>query len=215
VRGGRQHFTHSKVMAWVGFDRAVTTAERLGLPGPVDHWRQTRDDIHAQVCDEGYDADKGAFTQAYGSKSMDASLLTLPMFGFLPATDERIVGTVAAIERELLHDGFVLRYRSDEVADGLPAGEGVFLPCSFWLADNYVMQGRVEEARVLFERLAGLANDVGLFAEEYDPVAGRQLGNFPQAFTHMGFVQSATNVSMGRMVTVKDRVDLMRHQHHS
>src|SRR5215510_636307 len=215
VRGGRQHFTHSKVMAWVGFDRAVTTAERLGLPGPVDRWRQARDDIHKQVCDEGYDAEKGAFTQAYGSKSMDASLLTLPMFGFLPATDERIVGTVAAIERELLHDGFVLRYRSDEVADGLPAGEGVFLPCSFWLADNYVMQGRLEEARVLFERLAGLANDVGLFAEEYDPVGERQLGNFPQAFTHMGFVQSATNVSMGRMVTVKDRLDVMRHQHHT
>jgi glucoamylase len=137
------------------------------------------------------------------------------MFGFLPATDERIVGTVAAIERELLHDGFVLRYRSDEVADGLPAGEGVFLPCSFWLADNYVMQGRHEEARVLFERLAGLANDVGLFAEEYDPVGQRQLGNFPQAFTHMGFVQSATNISAGEMVTAKDRIEFAERNHHS
>ena len=215
VRGGRQHFTHSKVMAWVGFDRAVSTAERLGLPGPIDRWRQARDDIHAQVCDEGYDADERTFTQAYGSKALDASLLVLPMFGFLPATDDRIVGTVAAIERELLHDGFVLRYRSDEVADGLPAGEGVFLPCSFWLADNYVMQGRHEEARVLFERLAGLANDVGLFAEEYDPVAQRQLGNFPQVFTHMGFVQSATNLSSGRMVTVKDRIEFMEHRKHT
>ncbi|MET0626875.1 MAG: glycoside hydrolase family 15 protein [Acidimicrobiia bacterium] len=215
VRGGRQHFTHSKMMAWVGFDRAVRTAEKLGLPGPIDRWRQARDDVHAQVCDEGYDADKGSFTQAYGSKSMDASLLTMPMFGFLPATDERMIGTVAAVERELLHDGYVLRYRSDEVADGLPPGEGVFLPCSFWLADNYVMQGRLDEARTLFERLAGLANDVGLFAEEYDPVAERQLGNFPQAFTHMGFVQSATNVSSGQMITVKDRVDAMQRSKHS
>ncbi len=211
VRGGRQHFTHSKVMAWVGFDRAISTAEKLGLPGPIDRWRQARDDIHAQVLDEGYDRDKGAFTQAYGSKAMDASLLTLPMFGFLPATDERMRGTVAAIERELLHDGFVLRYDSSETADGLPPGEGVFLPCSFWLADNYVMQGRLEEARILFERLAGLANDVGLFAEEYDPVGERQLGNFPQAFTHMGFVQTAANVSSEAMVTVKDRVRGMRH----
>jgi GH15 family glucan-1,4-alpha-glucosidase len=211
VRGGRQHFTHSKVMAWVGFDRAVSTAEKLGLPGPIDRWRQARDDIHAQVIDEGYDADKGAFTQAYGSKAMDASLLTIPMFGFLPATDERMRGTVAAVERELLHDGFVLRYDSSETADGLPPGEGVFLPCSFWLADNYVMQGRIDEAKALFERLAGLANDVGLFAEEYDPVAERQLGNFPQAFTHMGFVQSAANVASGQIVTVKDRVRAMRH----
>ncbi|MET0896223.1 MAG: glycoside hydrolase family 15 protein [Acidimicrobiia bacterium] len=215
VRGGRQHFTHSKVMAWVGFDRAVMTAEKLGLPGPVDKWRQARDDIHQQVCEEGYDPDKGAFTQAYGSKAMDASLLTLPMFGFLPADDPRMIGTVAAVERELLHDGFVLRYDSSEVADGLPAGEGVFLPCSFWLADNYVLQGRLDEARTLFERLAGLANDVGLFAEEYDPVGKRQLGNFPQAFTHMGFVQSATNVDAGKMTTVKDRIELTAHRHHS
>jgi GH15 family glucan-1,4-alpha-glucosidase len=214
VRGGRQHFTHSKVMAWVAFDRAVSTAEKLGLPGPIDRWRQARDDVHAQVCEEGYDAEKGAFTQAFGSKQMDASLLTLPLFGFLPATDERMIGTVAAVERELLHDGFVLRYRSDEVADGLPPGEGVFLPCSFWLADNYVMQGRHDEARVLFERLAGLTNDVGLFAEEYDPVALRQLGNFPQAFTHMGLVQTATNVSAGKMVTVRDRVHSMQHRRH-
>jgi GH15 family glucan-1,4-alpha-glucosidase len=211
VRGGRQHFTHSKVMAWVGFDRAISTAEKLGLPGPIDRWRQARDDVHAQVLDEGYDADKGAFTQAYGSKAMDASLLTMPMFGFLPATDERMLGTVAAVERELLHDGYVLRYDSSETADGLPPGEGVFLPCSFWLADNYVMQGRLDEARTLFERLAGLANDVGLFAEEYDPVSERQLGNFPQAFTHMGFVQSAANVSSRELVTVKDRVRGMRH----
>ena len=215
VRGGRQHFTHSKVMAWVGFDRAVDTAESLGLPGPVDRWRAARDAIHRQVCDEGYDADIGSFTQAYGSTALDASLLNLPLVGFLPATDERVKGTVAAVERELLHDGFVLRYRSDEVADGLPAGEGVFLPCSFWLADNYVMQGRVDEARDLFVRLSAVANDVGLLAEEYDPVAGRQLGNFPQAFTHMGLVQTASNVSSGRMVTVRDRVEAMIRSRHS
>jgi GH15 family glucan-1,4-alpha-glucosidase len=214
VRGGRQHFTHSKVMAWVGFDRSISTAEKLGLACPLDRWKQARDDIHAQVCEEGFDTEKNSFTQAFGSKALDASLLVLPMFGFLPATDERIIGTVAAVERELLHDGFVLRYRSDEVADGLPSGEGVFLPCSFWLADNYTMQGRHDEARVLFERLAGLANDVGLFSEEYDPVGQRQLGNFPQAFTHMGFVQSATNISAGEMVTTKDRVEFAE-RHHS
>ena len=165
------------------------------------------------MCDEGYDAEHGAFTQAYGVEGNSTRRSsTLPMFGFLPRRPtSACVGTVAAIERELLHDGFVLRYRSDEVADGLPAGEGVFLPCSFWLVDNYVMQGRHDEARALFERLAGLANDVGLFSEEYDPVGQRQLGNFPQAFTHLGFVQSAANISAGEMVTAKDRVEFAEH----
>ncbi len=197
VRGGRQHFTQSKVMAWLAFSCAVQSAEQFDLPAPLDRWRQTRDDIHALVCDEGFNADIGSFTQALGSTQLDAALLQLPMVGFLPPTDERIVGTVAAIERELLRDGFVLRYRSETVNDGLPPGEGVFLPCSFWLVDNYVLQGRMVEARRLFDRLAGLTNDVGLFSEEYDPHAGRQLGNTPQAFTHLAYVQAARLVTEG------------------
>jgi len=195
VRGGRQHFTHSKVMAWLAFACAVRSAERFDLPAPLDRWRQARDDIHRLVCTEGYDPDLGSFTQAFGSTQLDGSLLQIPMTGFLPADDPRMVGTVAAIERELLHDGFVLRYRSDLTDDGLPAGEGVFLPCSFWLVDNYVMQGRTEEARRLYERLAGLANDVGLYAEEYDPASGRMLGNMPQACTDMAAVRAAQLVT--------------------
>jgi GH15 family glucan-1,4-alpha-glucosidase len=195
VRGGRQHFTHSKVMAWLAFACAVRSAERFDLPAPLDRWRQARDDIHRLVCTEGYDADLGSFTQAFGSTQLDGSLLQIPMTGFLPADDPRMVGTVAAIERELLHDGFVLRYRSDLTDDGLPAGEGVFLPCSFWLVDNYVLQGRTDEARRLYDRLAGLANDVGLYAEEYDPASGRMLGNMPQAFTHMAAVRAAQLVT--------------------
>jgi GH15 family glucan-1,4-alpha-glucosidase len=195
VRGGRQHFTHSKVMAWLAFACAVRSAERFDLPAPLDRWRQARDDIHRIVCTEGYDPDLGSFTQAFGSTQLDGSLLQIPMTGFLPADDPRMVGTVAAIERELLHDGFVLRYRSDLTDDGLPAGEGVFLPCSFWLVDNYVMQGRTQEARRLYDRLAGLANDVGLYAEEYDPASGRMLGNMPQAFTHMAAVRAAQLVT--------------------
>jgi GH15 family glucan-1,4-alpha-glucosidase len=197
VRGGRQHFTQSKVMAWLAFNCAVQSAEQFDLPAPLDRWRRTRDDIHALVCNEGYNAEIGSFTQALGSTQLDAALLQLPMVGFLPPTDERIVGTVAAIERELLRDGFVLRYLSENVDDGLPAGEGVFLPCSFWLVDNYVFQGRTLEARRLFDRLAGLTNDVGLFSEEYDPHAGRQLGNTPQAFTHLAYVQAARLVTEG------------------
>ncbi|MGH8985500.1 MAG: glycoside hydrolase family 15 protein [Acidimicrobiia bacterium] len=195
VRGPRQHFTHSKVMAWVAFDRAVKVIEEFGERGPLEHWRALRDEIHAEVCAKGYDADRGAFVQAYGSKHLDASLLMIPLVGFLPASDERVHGTVAAIERELTVDGFVLRYASGEVADGLPAGEGVFLPCSFWLADNLTLMGRTDEARAMFERLVGLANDVGLLAEEYDPLGKRQLWNFPQAFTHVGLVNSACNLA--------------------
>lgn len=161
----------------------------------MDRWHADRDHIHTQVCTEGYDPDRGTFTQAYGSKQLDAALLQLPTIGFLPATDERMVGTVTAIERDLLHDGFVLRYRTDHVEDGLPAGEGVFLACSFWLASAYAMQGRRREARALFERLAAIANDVGLFSEEYDPASQRHLGNFPQAFTHMAFIRTASTLS--------------------
>ncbi len=194
VRGPRQHFTHSKVMAWVAFDRAVKVVEEFGYEG-TDAWRASRDAIHAEVCAEGYDPDRGAFVQAYGSAHLDASLLMIPLVGFLPATDERVRNTVAAIQRELTTDGFVLRYASDDVADGLPAGEGVFLPCSFWLADNLALMGRDQEARALFERLVGLTNDVGLLSEEYDPKAKRFLGNFPQAFTHVALVNTASNLS--------------------
>lgn len=195
MRGGRQQFTHSKVMAWVAFHSAIRSVELFDLPGPVDKWRSQRDQIHKQVCEEGFDPGLNSFTQAYGSKQLDAALLQIPAVGFLPATDDRMIGTVAAVERELLRDGFVLRYRSDEVADGLPAGEGVFLACSFWLASAYAMQGRDGEALALFTRLARLANDVGLFSEEYDPATQRHLGNFPQAFTHMAFVRTASTLS--------------------
>jgi GH15 family glucan-1,4-alpha-glucosidase len=197
VRGGSQHFTHSKVMAWLAFDCAVRSAERFDLPAPIDRWRQARSDIHALVCDEGYNADLGSFTQAFGSTQLDAALLQMPLVGFLPPDDPRLVGTIDAIERTLLRDGFVLRYRSETVDDGLPPGEGVFLPCSFWLVDNYVLQGRTRDARSLFKRLAGLSNDVGLFSEEYDPHSGRLLGNMPQAFTHLAYVQAARLVTDG------------------
>jgi GH15 family glucan-1,4-alpha-glucosidase len=195
IRGPRQHFVHSKVMAWVAFDRAVRAVEDQGLEGPVDHWRQLRAEIHAEVCERGYDETLGSFTQVYGSKELDASLLNIPLVGFLPASDPRVGGTIEAIERELLEDGFVRRYRTrHEGVDGLPPDEGVFLPCSFWLVDCLELVGRHEEATTLFERLIGLANDVGLLSEEYDPAAGRLLGNFPQAFTHLALVNSAFHV---------------------
>jgi GH15 family glucan-1,4-alpha-glucosidase len=196
MRGNRQHFVHSKVMAWLGFESAIFSAEQHDLPAPLERWKTARDEIHAQVCTEGFDPDLGSFVQAYGSKHLDAALLQIPGTGFLPATDGRMVGTVAAIERELLHDGFVLRYRSETGDDGLPPGEGAFLPCSFWLVDNYVGQGRSADARVLFDKLSAIANDVGLFSEEYDPVAQRQLGNMPQAFTHLAFVRAAAVMTM-------------------
>ncbi|MBX5474274.1 MAG: glycoside hydrolase family 15 protein [Thermoleophilia bacterium] len=196
IRGERRHFVHSKVMAWVAFDRAVRTVETQGLEGPLERWRALRDAIHAEVCERGYDPELGSFVQSYGSTELDASLLLLPLVGFLPASDPRIVGTVAAIERELVHEGLVLRYRTREHGiDGLPPGEGVFLPCSFWLVDCYELLGRHEEAHALFERLLGLSNDVGLLAEEYDPRAGRLLGNFPQAFTHLALVNAALAIA--------------------
>ncbi len=197
VRGPRRHFTHSKVMAWVAVDRMVKTAERFHLPGDVERWRTLRARIHAEVCRRGFDRGRNTFVQYYGGTALDASLLMLPLVGFLRPSDPRIRGTVAAIERELLHDGFVLRYRTDRALDGLPEGEGVFLPCTFWLADNLVLQGRVEEARAVFERLLALRNDVGLLAEEYDPAEKRFLGNFPQAFSHVSLVNTACNLSRG------------------
>jgi GH15 family glucan-1,4-alpha-glucosidase len=196
IRGERRHFVHSKAMAWVAFDRAVLTVEEQGLDGPVDRWRALRDEIHDEVCDRGFDSELGSFTQSYGSQELDASLLLLPLVGFLPATDPRIRGTIEAVERELLQDGFVLRYRTrEDGVDGLPPGEGVFLPCSFWLANCYELLGRHDEAEALFERVVGLSNDLGLLSEEYDPEAKRLLGNFPQAFTHLALVSTAFNVA--------------------
>jgi GH15 family glucan-1,4-alpha-glucosidase len=208
VRGGRRHFTHSKVMAWVAFDRMVRDAEAYGLEAPLDRWRATRDEIHATVCREGFDARLGSFTQSFGSPELDASLLLIPATGFLPATDPRVLGTIAAVERELMADGFVLRYRTEAGADGLPPGEGAFLPCSFWLADARAATGRLPEARSLFERLLSLRNDLGLLSEEFDVRANRQVGNFPQAFSHVALVQTA--LSLHEEAPVRDRIEQSR-----
>jgi GH15 family glucan-1,4-alpha-glucosidase len=204
VRGPRRHFTYSKIMCWVAFDRAVKMVEQYGADGPLEHWRALRARIHDEVCERGFDRNRNTFVQSYGSPELDASLLLIPITGFLPPTDPRMRGTVRAIERELLEDGFVHRYRTHESIDGLPPGEGAFLPCTFWLADNYLLQGRVEEARRLFERQLALRNDVGLLAEEYDPAQQRQLGNFPQAFSHVALVNTAFNLSE-RLKPAKER----------
>ncbi|HEX8789363.1 MAG TPA: glycoside hydrolase family 15 protein, partial [Polyangiaceae bacterium] len=196
MRGPQRQFTHSKVMAWVAFDRAVRRIQALGGGGPLARWKALRDEIHEDVCRHGYDASVGAFVQYYGSTDLDASLLMIPLVGFLPASDPRVQSTVRAIQRDLVTDGgFVCRYRNHKKLDGLPEGEGVFLPCSYWLADNLALMGRHDEARTLFERLVGLCNDVGLVSEEYDPQRGRLLGNFPQAFTHVSLVNTARNVT--------------------
>ena len=195
VRGGRRQFTHSKVMAWVAFDRSVRSVEEFGLPGPAERWRGLREHIHADVCRNGFDAELNSFVQSYGAKQLDASLLLLPLVGFLPADDPRITGTVAAIEKYLLRDCFVARYNTESAVDGLPGNEGAFLACSFWLADNYILQGRYADARLMFERLLDLRNDVGLLAEEYDPRARRQVGNFPQAFSHVALINTAHNLT--------------------
>jgi GH15 family glucan-1,4-alpha-glucosidase len=193
VRGGRRQFTYSKLMAWVAFDRAVKATEAFGTGSVAraNRWRQLRDEIHEEVCRRAFDPELGSFVQAYGSKELDASLLQIPIVGFLPANDPRVIGTVSAIERNLMVDGLVLRYRSETAPDGLPPGEGAFLACSFWLVDAYVLQKRWDDARALFERLIALRNDVGLLSEEYDPRARRHLGNFPQAFTHVALINSA------------------------
>jgi GH15 family glucan-1,4-alpha-glucosidase len=195
VRGPRRHFTHSKVLAWVAADRAVRTVEGMGLDGPVDRYRALRDEIHADVCAKGYDADRGTFTQSYGSRALDAALLLIPQVGFLPASDERVRGTLRAVQRDLAADGMVRRYDTDEAADGVAGDEGAFLACSFWLADALVLDGQVEEGRTHFETLLGLGNDVGLLAEEYDVSARRQLGNVPQAYSHLALVNSALNLA--------------------
>jgi GH15 family glucan-1,4-alpha-glucosidase len=198
VRGGPRHFTHSKVMAWVAFDRAVRSIEEFGLDGPLERWREIRSSIHQEVCERGYDPTQNAFVQSFGDTTLDASLLLIPLVGFLPPDDPRVQGTVAAIERKLLRDGFVLRYDTGAEVDGLPPGEGAFLACSFWLVDNYVLLGRYDEAGALFERLLALRNDVGLLAEEYDPHNRRQLGNFPQAFSHLALINSAHSLNTTR-----------------
>jgi GH15 family glucan-1,4-alpha-glucosidase len=196
VRGPRRHFTHSKVMAWVAVDRAVRMVEELGHEGPVTVWRALRDQIHDEVCAKGYNSDVGAFTQYYGSEELDASLLMIPLVGFLPPTDERVRSTVEAIERDLIEDGLVMRYRDkSHLVDGLDGREGAFLACSFWMADCLHMIGRHDDARQMLDRLLELRNDLGLLAEEYDAKAGRQAGNFPQAFSHVAIVNSARTLS--------------------
>jgi len=203
VRGGRRHFTHSKVMAWVAIDRSVRWIEEQGAGGEegrrmLPHLTALRERIHAEVCERGFNPKVGAFTQSYGSDALDASVLVIPHFGFLPARDPRMVGTVAAIEKGLLRDGFVLRYATEYGVDGLPGHEGAFLACSFWLADNYAFTGRIDEAEALFERLIGLRNHLGLFAEEYEPKLRRQIGNFPQAFTHLALIVTAHGIDAVR-----------------
>ncbi|MFG2549116.1 glycoside hydrolase family 15 protein [Streptomyces sp. NPDC048581] len=192
VRGGRRHFVHSKVMVWVAADRAVRTLEESpSLEGDLAGWREFRDEVHREVCEKGYDAERNTFTQSYGSRELDAALLLIPRVGFLPPDDPRVIGTIDAIRAELSHAGFLRRYSQETPVDGLPGGEGTFLACSFWLAEALHMTGRTQEAHELFDRLVRLANDVGLLSEEYDPVAARQLGNFPQAFSHIGLVNTA------------------------
>ena len=190
MRGGRRHFTHSKVMAWVAFDRGVRDAEAYGLKAPVARWRAICDEIHQTVCEQGYDRELGSFTQSFGDRELDAALLLIPAVGFLPIDDPRVAGTIAAIEDHLVSDGLVLRYRTESSVDGLPAGEGVFLACSFWLVDAYQAQGRIAEAAALLDRLLSLRNDLGLLSEEYDTRAKRQVGNFPQAFSHLSLVRT-------------------------
>jgi GH15 family glucan-1,4-alpha-glucosidase len=195
IRGKRRHFTHSKVLAWVAFDRAIKTIELCGLDGPIERWKHVRDTIHADVCEKAFDLELHTFVQFYGSKEVDANLLVLPLVGFLPPNDARILGTVQAIEQRLLDHGLLRRYNTQSGVDGLPSGEGRFLVCSFWLVDNLMLQGRHQEASALFQRLTSLCNDVGLLSEEYDPHLRRQLGNFPQAISHVALVNSARRLS--------------------
>jgi GH15 family glucan-1,4-alpha-glucosidase len=197
VRGGRRHFTHSKIMAWVAIDCTVRDAETFNMAGPIDRWRALRDHMHCVICDKGFSKKRNSFTQSFGSSDLDASLLLIPQVGFLPANDPRVISTVRAIEHDLLVDGWVLRYRTENGADGLPPGEGVFLPCSFWLATVYQQQGRGREALALFKRMLALRNDVGLLSEEYDPQTERLVGNFPQAYSHLALVATALALNGG------------------
>jgi GH15 family glucan-1,4-alpha-glucosidase len=195
VRGPRRHFTHSKVMAWVAVDRSVRDAEALGFEAPIDRWKQLRAQIHAEVCELGFDPNQNCFVQAYGNAQLDASLLLIPQVGFLPISDPRVRGTIDAVHRRLTRDGLVFRYDTRETDDGLPSGEGVFLACTLWLADDLCLLGRHDEARVYFDRILNLSNDVGLLSEEYDPRSKRLVGNFPQAFSHVALANTALNLS--------------------
>jgi GH15 family glucan-1,4-alpha-glucosidase len=197
-RGERKHYTYSKVMAWVVFDRAVRIAERFNLEAPVEHWHDVRDEIHREVLEKGYDPERKTFTQYYGSKELDASVLNIPLVGFLPGGDERVTGTIDAVTRELGRDGFVSRYSTAETDDGLPGDEGQFLACSFWLVSALALNGRVDQARALFERLLELTNDLGLLSEEYDVARKRQVGNFPQAFSHLTLIVAARAISAAK-----------------
>jgi GH15 family glucan-1,4-alpha-glucosidase len=207
IRGPRRHFTHSKMMAWVALDRAVKAVEQFGLPGEIERWATIRAEIHSDICQNGFNSGRGAFTQYYGSVELDASLLMMPLVGFLPALDPRIISTVEQIERELKVDGLVLRYRTSAsgYVDGLPPGEGAFLPCSFWLADCFYLMGRSADAKALFERLVAVANDLGLLAEEYDPKDARQLGNVPQAFSHVALINTAHNLNPKTVSPAEER----------
>ena len=198
MRSGRRQFTYSKIMAWVAFDRAIKSIEKFGLDGPLEHWRALRGRIHQEICSRAFDPTIGAFVQSYGSKNLDASLLLIPIVGFLPPDDPRVRNTIAAIERRLMRDEFVLRYDTEEASDGLPPGEGAFLACSFWLANSLYLIGRRNDARRLFEQLLTLRNDVGLLSEEYDPYAKRLVGNFPQALSHIALVNTAHNLAHSR-----------------
>ena len=206
ARGPQRHYTYSKVMAWVVFDRAVRLAERFDLDAPVERWTSTRDEIHAEVCERGYDAERRTFTQYYGSTELDASVLNIPLVGFLPGTDERVTGTIDAVWRELGRDGFVSRYSTADTDDGLPGDEGQFLACSFWLVNALARNGRVADARTLFERLVSLSNDLGLLAEEYDVARRRQIGNFPQAFSHLTLILAARSIGDAEAASSGDRL---------
>jgi GH15 family glucan-1,4-alpha-glucosidase len=203
-RGPRRHYTYSKVMAWVVFDRAVRLVERFGLDAPLERWRQLRDEIHREICEQGYDPKRRTFTQYYGSSELDASVLNIPLLGFIPGSDERVTGTIDAISRELGRDGFVSRYSTAETDDGLPGGEGQFLACSFWMVSALALNGRTDEARALFERLVGLTNDLGLLAEEYDVERRRQVGNFPQAFSHLTLIGAAYAIAAAEATSHAD-----------
>ena len=208
TRGGRQNFTYSKVMCWVAVDRAVQSIEQFGLAGPLEHWRSLRDEIHGDVCQHGFNHERNAFVQQYGGSELDASLLMMALVGFLPPEDERIKGTVAAIEEELVSAGFVSRYKTETMRDGLQSGEGSFLACSFWLVENISLQGRHDEAEALFDKLLAIRNDLGLLSEEYDTKVQRQVGNFPQAFSHTALVETAFNLLGRRARTGSPDVDL-------
>jgi GH15 family glucan-1,4-alpha-glucosidase len=197
-RGEDRRYVHSTVMCWVAIDRTIKCIETYGLDIPTEALKRLRQEIHADVCANGFNTHRQSFVQFYGSDELDASLLQIPLVGFLPIDDPRVVATVEAVQRELMVDGYVLRYRSDSAPDGLPPGEGTFLACTLWLADNLALMGRFDEAREIFERVLAIRNDVGLLAEEYDPVGRRQLGNFPQAFSHVGIINTAKNLAPGR-----------------